>query len=60
MANPTSRHTRSRRNKRRANWKGSNPTLSVCPSCNEMKAAHHVCVSCGVYDKKKVIAVNTK
>lgn len=60
MANPTSRHTRSRRNKRRANWKGVNPTLSACPSCNEMKLSHHVCPNCGTYDKKKVMFVETK
>ncbi|MEF9476024.1 MAG: 50S ribosomal protein L32, partial [Candidatus Mariimomonas ferrooxydans] len=32
MANPTHRHTRSRRDKRRANWKiDSPPNIILCP-----------------------------
>jgi large subunit ribosomal protein L32 len=60
MANPTHRHTRTRRDKRRANWKGRMPTLSACPECKEMKEAHRVCVSCGSYDGRKVLELVEK
>jgi large subunit ribosomal protein L32 len=60
MANPTHRHTKSRRDKRRANWKGQLPTLVVCPECKEMKVPHRVCGHCGTYDKKKMLEVVSK
>ncbi|MFO0753353.1 MAG: 50S ribosomal protein L32 [Thermodesulfovibrionales bacterium] len=60
MANPTHRHTRSRRDKRRANWKGQAPTLVECPECKEMKLPHRVCAHCGTYDKKKILEVVSK
>lgn len=60
MANPTHRHTRSRRDKRRANWKGVNPSLAPCPDCKEPRLSHRVCPSCGSYHGKKLIDVVTK
>jgi large subunit ribosomal protein L32 len=60
MANPTSRHSRARRGKRRANWKGSIPNISDCPECGEPRLAHRVCPSCGTYNKKKVLEIVEK
>ncbi len=60
MANPTHRHTRTRRDKRRANWKGQMPNLSSCPQCNELKQAHRACASCGSYNGLKVIEIIEK
>lgn len=60
MANPTHRHTRTRRDKRRANWKGQMPSLSVCPECKEAKESHRVCQSCGSYDGRKVLQIVEK
>lgn len=60
MANPTHRHTRSRRDKRRANWKGQMPALSMCPECNQPKEAHKVCMSCGFYDGRRVLELVEK
>ena len=40
---------------RRANWKISGPTLSVCPQCKSQKLTHRVCKTCGYYNGKKVI-----
>jgi large subunit ribosomal protein L32 len=60
MANPTSRHSRSRRDKRRANWKGAVPDLNTCPECNEPKLPHKVCTSCGTYNKRKVLEIVEK
>ena len=60
MANPTHRHTRTRRDKRRANWKGQMPTLTECPECKELKEAHRVCLSCGSYSGRKVLEIIEK
>jgi len=57
MANPTSRHSKSRRDKRRANWKLTVPGLSTCPNCQEPKHPHRVCPSCGTYRGRKVLDV---
>ncbi len=60
MANPTSRHCKSRRDKRRANWKGEAPGLMKCPDCGEMKLPHKVCLECGSYNQKKVLEIVEK
>lgn len=60
MANPTHRHTRTRRDKRRANWKGEMPNLSACPECKESMESHRVCPSCGYYNGRKVLATVEK
>ncbi|WP_420264087.1 50S ribosomal protein L32 [Candidatus Magnetominusculus dajiuhuensis] len=60
MANPTSRHSKSRRDKRKANWKGALPPVMKCPDCGEFKAPHRVCLGCGKYDGKEVLAVVEK
>ncbi|MCX8031310.1 MAG: 50S ribosomal protein L32 [Thermodesulfovibrionales bacterium] len=60
MANPTHRHSRSRRDKRRAHWKGCLPNLVVCSDCKELKIPHRVCSHCGDYNGKKVIEITSK
>ncbi len=60
MANPKRRHSKSRRDKRRANWKISLPDLSFCPQCKEPKLPHHVCLHCGFYNGKEVIKIKEK
>lgn len=60
MANPTHRHSKSRRDKRRANWKGSMPNLVICPECKEPKESHRVCMNCGFYDGRKVLEIIEK
>ena len=57
MANPTSRHSRARRDKRRANWKVAPRNPSACPTCQEPKLPHRVCLSCGTYKERKVLEV---
>ncbi len=57
MANPKSRHSRCRRDRRRANWKGMVPALVKCPECGEFKLPHRACTSCGKYKDRKVIEV---
>jgi large subunit ribosomal protein L32 len=60
MANPTSRHTRTRRDKRRANWKGNSPKVVLCPDCGEPKLSHRVCTACGTYSGRKVLEIVEK
>ncbi len=60
MANPTSRHSKSRRDKRRANWKGRSPSIGKCPECGELKFPHRVCPSCGKYNGRSVIEIIEK
>ena len=60
MANPMRKHSRSRRDKRRANWKLTLPSLSKCPQCGKMLIPHRVCPQCGFYRGKQIIEVKEK
>ena len=55
MPVPKTKSSRSRRDKRRANWKLTVPGLVECPQCHAMKKPHHVCPVCGFYKGKQVI-----
>lgn len=57
MAVPKRKMSKARRDKRRANWKLTVPSLVECPHCHEMKKPHHVCTECGHYDGKEVVVV---
>jgi large subunit ribosomal protein L32 len=56
MPNPKKRHSKARRDKRRANWKIEAPNLSLCPQCRQPKMPHRVCPTCGFYNGKEIIA----
>jgi large subunit ribosomal protein L32 len=60
MANPVSRHSRCRRDKRRANWKGKVPGVVKCPECGEPKLPHKVCMNCGTYSGRRVLSIVEK
>jgi len=55
MPNPVKRHSRTRRNTRRANDFLTPDSLSVCPQCKEPKLPHRVCANCGTYKGREVI-----
>jgi large subunit ribosomal protein L32 len=57
MANPKRRHSRARRNKRRAHDALTSPSLSECTNCHEPKMPHRVCPHCGFYKGRAVIEV---
>ena len=60
MAVPKQKHTKSRRNKRRANIFLKAPTLSVCPKCGKPVLSHSLCFNCGYYKGVEVIDVLKK
>ena len=55
---PKNRSSRARRDKRRANWKMSAPTLVKCSKCGALMMPHRVCKACGSYNKKEIIAAD--
>ena len=57
MPNPKRRHSKSRRNKRRAHDALQSGALSECPNCHERKAPHRVCPGCGHYKGNLVMEV---
>jgi large subunit ribosomal protein L32 len=57
MPNPVKRHSRSRRNSRRAHDFINPPANSVCPQCNEPKLPHRACPNCGTYKGREVVNV---
>ena len=59
MAVPKRRTGRSRRDRRRANYKLAKPTVSTCGHCGAVMAPHRVCPSCGYYNGRYVTPVKT-
>lgn len=57
MAVPKRRTSKSKRNKRRANWKLTAPNLATCTKCAEYVMPHHACKACGTYDERVVLDV---
>ena len=60
MAVPKGKQSKSRTNKRFANYKASAPTLVECPHCHALMQAHRDCGKCGYYDKVEVIPEKEK
>ncbi len=57
MPNPKRRHSKSRRDMRRAHDHLQAPNASVCPQCQEPTMPHRVCAKCGFYKGRQVMAV---
>lgn len=55
MPNPKRRHSKARRDKRRAHDALARPATSTCPNCGEVKLPHRACPSCGQYRGRQVI-----
>jgi len=55
MPNPKKRHTKSKRDNRRAHWKLTLPGLNVCPQCGQPKLPHRLCLSCGFYNGQLIL-----
>jgi len=57
MPLPTRRHSKSRKNKRRAHDALTPPHYVLCPQCHEPKLPHRVCPKCGTYKGREVIEI---
>lgn len=60
MAVPKQKATKSKRDMRRAHWKGSPPTYSECPQCHQPKLPHRVCGNCGYYGGRQAVEVEVE
>ena len=49
MPNPKRRHSKARRNKRRAHDALRAPQTTLCPNCQDPRLPHRVCPKCGYY-----------
>jgi len=58
MPNPKRRHSKARRDKRRAHDHLKPPGLSLCPECKEPRLPHRVCPHCGHYRGRQVVEVS--
>jgi large subunit ribosomal protein L32 len=57
MPNPVKRHSKTRTSTRRAHDFLKQPSMSLCPQCNEPKMPHRLCPKCGTYKGREVIAI---
>jgi large subunit ribosomal protein L32 len=58
MAVPKRRKSKSKRDKRRANWKiTAVPGPIDCPQCTEPMLPHRVCAHCGYYKGRQIVMV---
>ena len=58
MANPKRRHSKARRDRRRAHDAISRPAASMCTNCGETKAPHRACRSCGYFKGREILEVD--
>jgi len=57
---PKRKHSKGRRDRRRAHDALVARSLVACSNCGEMRLAHTVCPNCGHYDYREVIAPKKK
>ena len=55
MPNPKRRHSKARRDSRRAHIKAVASTLTNCSNCGAPTLMHRVCGECGYYRGKKAV-----
>ncbi len=59
MAVPKKKISKSRRNQRRSHDSLNVATQIECQNCGEIKRPHHVCESCGHYDGRVVVEIDS-
>ena len=57
MPNPKRRHSKARRDRRRAHDSLTARSLSECSNCHERRMPHRACPHCGHYKDREVIEV---
>ena len=55
MANPKRKHSKARRDRRRAHDALSTPPKATCAHCGEPKLPHRACPHCGNYRGRQVV-----
>jgi len=61
MPNPKRKHSKMRRDRRRAsNWKIESQNLNKCPNCGIFKQPHCICKACGFYNGELILPKKTK
>lgn len=60
VPHPKRKHSKGRRDRRRAQDALTAPVLVKCRNCGEMHLAHAVCPSCGYYGTKEIISKESK
>ncbi|MFC0388562.1 50S ribosomal protein L32 [Roseomonas nepalensis] len=56
MAVPKRKVSPSRRGMRRSHHALPKEAHADCPNCGELRRPHNICVSCGFYDGREVVA----
>ena len=57
MPNPKHRHSKARRDRRRAHDALAEPAMATCRNCYKPKLPHRVCPHCGMYEGRQVLKV---
>jgi large subunit ribosomal protein L32 len=57
MPVPKRRHSNSRTNKRRSNWKLVKPNLVNCSHCHQPRMPHRACPNCGYYGGREIVPI---
>ncbi len=57
MPNPKRRHSKARRDKRRAHDALVAPAASKCNNCGEVKMPHRACPHCGHFRGREVLRI---
>jgi len=54
-----SRRSKSRTGRKRAVWLSTEkPNVMECPQCHAVKLPHRICLECGFYNGREVLAKN--
>jgi len=54
MALPKRKLSKSRRDKRRANWNSKVSPITECSNCHQPKLSHRACPNCGYYKGRSI------
>jgi len=57
---PKRKTASARQGERRQHLKLTAQALMVCPQCQNPKATHRVCPTCGFYNSREVVIIDTK
>ena len=53
------KYAKSRQRERRGHMKIETPPMDSCPQCHNAKLAHHACPTCGYYNGREAVKVET-